>query len=162
MWRPWCSCAWLQNWWELPGRGDGPLYMWRRIPLRRTCYPAVLRKWDLEQRLTKMWEKCLCILCIELSMNGYFTSRVFFFCLGDRLCNEPTPPENGNMEGNEFWEGKSVTYKCNEGYELQGPTARVCNEMGEWAGEEPSCKLKYGESHFNHLQSREKTHNLWK
>ena len=69
------------------------------------------------------------------------------------MCNEPTPPENGYLIGSEFWEGKSVTYKCNEGYELQGPTVRVCDGSGEWTGEEPTCKYKYGESYFTRLFS---------
>ena len=48
------------------------------------------------------------------------------------LCNEPAPPKNGYRIGSKFEEGKSVTYKCNEGYNLQGPTVRVCNGIGEW------------------------------
>ncbi len=59
---------------------------------------------------------------------------------GHQLCDEPAPLENGIWIGSEFWEGKNVTYQCNEGYKLQGPSVRVCNETGEWTGEEPTCE----------------------
>ena len=65
---------------------------------------------------------------------------VFFFLSGHRLCDEPGPVENGYRIGDEFWEGKNVTYKCNKGYRLRGPLVRVCNEIGNWTEEEPTCE----------------------
>ncbi|KAL9963127.1 hypothetical protein ACROYT_G032302 [Oculina patagonica] len=56
------------------------------------------------------------------------------------LCDERASLENGSWRGSEFWEGKNVTYQCNEGYKLQGPSVKVCNETGEWTGEEPTCE----------------------
>ena len=69
------------------------------------------------------------------------------------MCNELAAPENGYLIGSEFWEGKSVTYKCNDGYGLQGPTVRACNESGVWTGEEPTCEPKHGELYFSRLFS---------
>ena len=65
------------------------------------------------------------------------------FCFaGHRLCDEPTPLENGYIVGNEFWDGKRITYKCNKGYWLRGPQVRVCNynETGNWTQGEPICE----------------------
>ena len=65
---------------------------------------------------------------------------VLFFLSGHRLCDEPGPVENGYRIGDEFWEGKNVTYKCNKGYRLRGPLVRICNEIGNWTEEEPTCE----------------------
>ena len=65
---------------------------------------------------------------------------VLLFLSGHRLCDEPGPVENGYRIGDEFWEGKNVTYKCNKGYRLRGPLVRVCNEIGNWTEEEPTCE----------------------
>ena len=62
------------------------------------------------------------------------------FSLGHLLCDKPAPLENGYRIGSEFWEGKNVTYKCRKGYRLRGPFVRVCNEMGNWTTEEPTCE----------------------
>ena len=59
---------------------------------------------------------------------------------------------NGYRVGNEFWEGKNITYKCNKGYWLRGPFVRVCNEIGNWTEDEPTCEgtktYKYSEQWF--------------
>jgi len=60
------------------------------------------------------------------------------------MCDEPAPLENGYWIGNELWEGKNVTYRCNKGYWLRGPFVRVCNEIGNWTEEEPTCEGKEG------------------
>ncbi|KAL9961572.1 hypothetical protein ACROYT_G030534 [Oculina patagonica] len=73
-------------------------------------------------------------LCLE---NGNWSNVVPTCHL---LCNEPAPLENGYRIGSEFWEGKNVTYKCNKGYRLRGPFVRVCNEIGNWTEEEPTCE----------------------
>ena len=65
---------------------------------------------------------------------------VLFFLSGHRLCDEPAPVENGYRIGDEFWEGKNVTYKCNKGYRLRGPLVRICNEIGNWTEEESTCE----------------------
>ncbi|CAH3123360.1 unnamed protein product [Porites lobata] len=58
-----------------------------------------------------------------------------------RLCNEPSPVENGYIIATEFWEGKNITYKCNGGYWLRGPPVRVCNATtGNWTMEAPICE----------------------
>lgn len=73
-------------------------------------------------------------LCLE---NGNW-SNVVPTC--HSICDEPAPLENGYRVGNEFWEGKNVTYKCNKGFLLRGPHVRVCNDIGNWTEEEPTCE----------------------
>jgi len=73
-------------------------------------------------------------LCLE---NGNW-SDVTPTC--HRLCEEPVPIKNGYRIGNEFWEGKQITYKCNKGYRLRGPLTTVCNETGNWTMEKPVCE----------------------
>lgn len=58
-----------------------------------------------------------------------------------RLCDEPPPLENGYILGNDFREGKNITYKCNKGYWLRGPPVRICDgETGNWTVEAPICE----------------------
>lgn len=60
---------------------------------------------------------------------------------GHRLCNEPSPVDNGYIIGNDFWEGKNITYKCNKGYWLRGPQVRVCDgATGNWTMKAPVCE----------------------
>lgn len=73
-------------------------------------------------------------LCLE---NGNW-SNVVPTCY--RMCDEPAPLENGYRIGNELWEGKNVTYGCNKGYWLRGPFVRLCNEIGNWTEDEPTCE----------------------
>ena len=51
---------------------------------------------------------------------------------------------NGYRVGEEFWEGKKVTYKCKAGYWLNGAAEPVCNGTGygNWSDERPFCESK--------------------
>jgi len=66
------------------------------------------------------------------------------------MCDKPAPLENGYRIGNEFWEGKNVTYRCSKGYWLRGPFVRVCNEIGNWTDEEPTCEGKKKSKYSQH------------
>ncbi|XP_060582617.1 sushi, von Willebrand factor type A, EGF and pentraxin domain-containing protein 1-like, partial [Ruditapes philippinarum] len=37
--------------------------------------------------------------------------------------------------------GSIVTYRCNDGYRLQGPGQRTCEKDGSWSGSDPYCRL---------------------
>ncbi|RWS31979.1 hypothetical protein B4U80_04838 [Leptotrombidium deliense] len=37
----------------------------------------------------------------------------------------------------------TLTYQCNEGYELVGRANRYCQSNGQWSGVLPSCRRKY-------------------
>ena len=38
--------------------------------------------------------------------------------------------------------GAMANYSCNEGYNLMGPTARVCQPNGNWTEDAPVCQSK--------------------
>ena len=67
------------------------------------------------------------------------------------MCDEPAPLENGYWIGNKLWEGKNVTYKCNKGYWLRGPFVRLCNEIGNWTEDEPTCEGKNASKYWDNL-----------
>jgi hypothetical protein len=39
--------------------------------------------------------------------------------------------------------GSTATYKCDDGYELFGPSIRICSNEGKWSGELPYCGKIY-------------------
>ena len=90
------------------------------------------------------------ILYIELWTDPLTLWEIYFLSSGHRKCDEPAPLVNGYKVGNEFWEGKNVTYKCNKGYWLRGPLVRVCNDIGNWTEDEPTCEGKKASRYSEH------------
>ncbi|ETE67092.1 Sushi, von Willebrand factor type A, EGF and pentraxin domain-containing protein 1, partial [Ophiophagus hannah] len=72
-------------------------------------------------------------------------------CHGDKLwsgvtpvckkisCGSPEPVDNGPVVGKGFLLGDEVLYSCNQGYELQGPTRRICHVNKKWAALALTC-----------------------
>ena len=58
---------------------------------------------------------------------------------------------NGYRVGDEFFEGRKVTYKCKIGYWLNGSAESVCNGtgFGNWSKEKPFCESKSFEKEYN-------------
>ncbi|XP_038046873.1 sushi, von Willebrand factor type A, EGF and pentraxin domain-containing protein 1-like isoform X2 [Patiria miniata] len=56
-------------------------------------------------------------------------------------CSEPSPPLNSRRIGDDFRLTKSVSFKCNEGYDLIGERTIKCN-LGKWLGEKPRCRAR--------------------
>ncbi|XP_074621824.1 zona pellucida sperm-binding protein 3 receptor-like isoform X2 [Acropora palmata] len=50
------------------------------------------------------------------------------------------PPENGKRVGNDFSVGRTVTFSCNQGYELIGDTVSTCQTDRQWSRMVPICK----------------------
>eukprot|EP00794_Sanderia_malayensis_P007132 gene7132-7937_t len=46
---------------------------------------------------------------------------------------------NGSIATTGTTYGKTVTYSCNQGFGLSGPSVRVCGESGQWSGFAPTC-----------------------
>ena len=52
-------------------------------------------------------------------------------------------PVHGYKTGANYWAGQMVTFTCDTGYHLEGPTNRLCQESGNWSDVAPTCdKMK--------------------
>ncbi|XP_028924309.1 C4b-binding protein beta chain isoform X2 [Ornithorhynchus anatinus] len=54
-------------------------------------------------------------------------------------CPSPKKPAHGQFTANDLTSGSTVTYHCEEGFQLVGRLSRKCVD-GEWSGEEPICE----------------------
>ncbi|KAL4236643.1 biological adhesion [Mactra antiquata] len=55
-------------------------------------------------------------------------------------CPRPGPFTNGRTQPSGFGQGSSITYECNEGYQIHGFNIRFCLSSLEWSGTEPTCE----------------------
>ncbi|CAH2293998.1 sushi, von Willebrand factor type A, EGF and pentraxin domain-containing 1 [Pelobates cultripes] len=55
-------------------------------------------------------------------------------------CGTSPAPENGDIVGSNFTYGKTVTFRCNEGYTLIGNEESMCLANGSWSHTPPSCE----------------------
>ena len=51
-----------------------------------------------------------------------------------------TDPANGIVKFGSTNVRATATYVCNKGFVLVGSAVRVCQQDGEWSGEEPICR----------------------
>jgi len=60
-------------------------------------------------------------------------------------CGKPTVPEHGSVVGESTRYPNTITYSCEDGYEIEGPSLRSCQANGTWSGNEAEtrCKRKY-------------------
>ena len=56
-------------------------------------------------------------------------------------CGQPVDITNGSKIGVNYAHGKTVQYKCNHGYTLEGQNQLTCND-GKWNSKPPICKGK--------------------
>ncbi|XP_028910838.1 sushi, von Willebrand factor type A, EGF and pentraxin domain-containing protein 1 isoform X8 [Ornithorhynchus anatinus] len=54
-------------------------------------------------------------------------------------CGPPEDIENGSVQGQAFLFEDEVLYTCNQGYELQGPSRRICHVNKKWSPSAPTC-----------------------
>ncbi|CAH2296000.1 sushi domain-containing 2 [Pelobates cultripes] len=54
-------------------------------------------------------------------------------------CGWLKPPTNGKKEGTSYLANSEVSFTCNKGYMLVGPTKRTCQMDGAWSGKESQC-----------------------
>lgn len=57
-------------------------------------------------------------------------------------CGPPDMIENGSVQGEEFLFGSEVFYSCDPGFELQGPSRRICHVDKKWSPSAPTCMRK--------------------
>lgn len=74
-----------------------------------------------------------------------------------RICPPLESPDHGAINGQQFWEGKTVLYTCASGYQLSGTSVRRCLKDGTWTENEPECLPqktdKWPEGHYCILAS---------
>uniref|UniRef100_A0A671VFM5 C3/C5 convertase n=1 Tax=Sparus aurata TaxID=8175 RepID=A0A671VFM5_SPAAU len=58
-------------------------------------------------------------------------------------CADPGIPAGASRTGNMFGNGGTVRYSCNGNLFLMGSKERVCQENGQWSGNEPACYYKH-------------------
>ncbi|XP_041863655.1 complement factor B-like isoform X3 [Melanotaenia boesemani] len=58
-------------------------------------------------------------------------------------CADPGIPAGCSRTGNTFGIGDKVKYTCNGNLFLVGSSERVCQENGQWTGQEPACYYKH-------------------
>ncbi|XP_023234733.1 sushi, von Willebrand factor type A, EGF and pentraxin domain-containing protein 1-like [Centruroides sculpturatus] len=54
-------------------------------------------------------------------------------------CQSPSVIENGDIMVPDTKFGTHISYSCHRGYELEGPSSRVCQQDEQWSGKEPKC-----------------------
>ena len=54
-------------------------------------------------------------------------------------CEAAVIPANGSINSTGIMEDDTVTYFCNEGYDLYGDANRTCQSNGQWSGIQPEC-----------------------
>ncbi|XP_078589882.1 uncharacterized protein LOC144870048 [Branchiostoma floridae x Branchiostoma japonicum] len=59
-------------------------------------------------------------------------------CETQIVCPGVDPPANGDRSGCSTY-GCTLTYSCEEGYELNGVETRTCGGSGSWSDEAPTC-----------------------
>jgi len=59
------------------------------------------------------------------------------------VCPDPGVPSQGVRVGDNFQDGKTVTFECNGNYDLLGNVTIRCNG-GVWNSDTPKCKGNYG------------------
>lgn len=55
-------------------------------------------------------------------------------------CGYPGSLDNGELIGDDYSFGKSISYKCNAGYRLIGSGQRTCTTTGAWTNSKPTCQ----------------------
>ena len=59
--------------------------------------------------------------------------------IGRKACPALENLKDGLNHGQQYWEGKHVSFTCNPGYWLKGSSERHCVTNGTWTGVQPSC-----------------------
>ncbi|XP_019863590.1 PREDICTED: sushi, von Willebrand factor type A, EGF and pentraxin domain-containing protein 1-like isoform X2 [Amphimedon queenslandica] len=73
----------------------------------------------------------------ECLANGQWSGKL---PICKALCPRLSAPSNGKVQVEGVKTGSSARYSCNDGYKLRGDTTRICQEGGQWSGQEPTCQ----------------------
>ena len=56
------------------------------------------------------------------------------------FCVKPEKVRHGHVLAGDMSYGSMAEYSCDEGYQLDGPTTRMCSSDKQWSGNEPACE----------------------
>ncbi len=56
-------------------------------------------------------------------------------------CDDPVSLANGDIVGNSYYYGSSISFSCKEGYLLIGDPMITCQSNGSWTSDYPTCSL---------------------
>ena len=73
--------------------------------------------------------------------NGYPVEQ-FVFHFQDVSCDPFTTIANGDVQGNDYSVGKSLTIVCDSGYVISGSATVTCQSSTEWS-EIPTCEREF-------------------
>ena len=68
----------------------------------------------------------------------FIPTFVYYVCTD---CGDPDELSNGHVTWNGTMLRSVATYKCNEKYNLDGPSERTCNSSNKWDLNVPVCVL---------------------
>ena len=68
------------------------------------------------------------------------------FIAGHKICPPLEILKHGFTHGEQFWEGKHVSFNCKPGLRLSGSSERRCLQDGTWTGHQPRCILQGNEN----------------
>ena len=80
---------------------------------------------------------CMCLHCSYEESNCNYVLPAAVSC-----GPAPNAPSNGQQSGSGTTFGSTVTFTCNQGYNLQGDSRRTCMADGQWNGSAPTCSRK--------------------
>ena len=77
----------------------------------------------------------------EESLIQLINEWINLFYMNSASCPEPGRIKHGNKIGQNYGHGKTVRYRCNSGYTLEGEDRLTCDD-GRWNLNMPRCKGK--------------------
>jgi len=72
------------------------------------------------------------------------------------VCPDPGVPSQGMRVGDNFQDGKTVTFECKKNYDLLGNASIRCNG-GVWNSDTPKCKGNYEKQQQQQQQQQKQT-----
>ena len=86
--------------------------------------------------------------CIHSILQGFILRTLidmcFYYSTGNGTCDNPTSPENGNVELNACRRG--AMFSCMTNYKLIGEAEVTCDDNGAWSANFPVCELDDGDT----------------
>ena len=74
------------------------------------------------------------------ALKHYSLLMIVFGSIAEVVCEPPTSPENGYIQGGSSYKaGEVVQFHCHRGFMVEGQPIAVCQDNGKWSGTFPKC-----------------------